>query len=292
LSEPVPQAAATVAGHVSAARARLRDAGLSVAEAELGARLLAQHVLGWSAERFLADGRSPAPDGFADRFDAWVARRAAREPLAYIVGEREFWGLALEVSPSVLIPRPETELIVEAALELHPDRHGPLTVADACTGSGCVAIALASERPSWNIAATDISEAALAVARRNAVRHGVGDRVRFVCTDLLRDAGGPFDVIVANPPYVRSVDREGLQPEVRVEPEVAIYAGPDGLATVARLVADAPARLRPGGYLIFEFGLGHDVEVETIVAASPHLSLLAMKRDLQGIARTVVARRG
>src|SRR5262245_60466856 len=196
----------TVSERVAVARERLRGAGLSAAEAELGARLLAVHALGWTTARLLADGRDQASADFQRRFDALIARRAAREPLAYIVGTREFWGLAFEVTPDVLIPRAETELIVEAALDLHPDRHGPLAVADICTGSGCVAVAMAHERPMWNILATDISEAALVVARRNAERHGVAERVHFAQADLLDRIEGPFDLIVANPPYVRAGD--------------------------------------------------------------------------------------
>jgi release factor glutamine methyltransferase len=281
----------TVYERVAAARARLRIAGLSPAESEIGARALAVHLLGWTIERLLTDGREKEPDGFADRYDAAVARRAAREPLAYIVGEREFWGLAMEVTPDVLIPRPETELLVEAALDLHPDRHGPLAVADVCTGSGCVAIALAHERPAWSVVATDISERALAVARRNARRHDVAARVQFAHADLLDDAPGPFDLIVANPPYVRARDRDGLQPEVREEPHLALFGGPDGIDMIARLVAQAPARLKRDGVLAFEFGFGQEVEVEAIVNASPGLALLDLKRDFQGIARTAVARR-
>lgn len=277
---------------VTAARARLEDAGLSQAEAEIGARVLAQHLLGWSTERFLVDGRDAEPPDFTERFDAVVARRAAREPLAYIVGIREFWGLPFEVTPDVLIPRPETELIVEAALDLHPDRHGALAVADVCTGSGCVAIAMAHERPEWTVLATDISNAALTVAGRNARRHGVDDRVRFACADLLDQVDGPFDLIVANPPYVRVGDRRGLQPEVREEPEVALFGGDDGVEVIARFAAQAPSRLKPGAYFVFEFGLGQDLEVEEILQASGGLlTLVDLKRDLQGIARTAVVRR-
>lgn len=281
----------SVHDRVAAARKRLRHAGLSPAESDLGARVLAEHLLGWSTEQFLVDARDPEPADFADRFELAVARRAAREPLAYIVGEREFWGLGFEVTPQVLIPRPETELIVEAALDLHPDRHGPLAAADICTGSGCVAVAMAHERPGWSVLATDISEAALAVARRNAIRHGVDTRVHFACADLLQTIEGPFDLIVANPPYVRTLDRQGLQPEVRVEPEVALYGGPDGVEMIARFVEQAPSRLKPGAHFIFEFGLGQDLEIEQLVNDCPALTLLELKRDLQGIARTAVTRR-
>jgi len=250
----------SIHAHVSVARQRLRDAGITPIESDLDARLLAQHVLGWTTERFLTDARDPVPDGFTPRYDALVARRVTREPLAYIVGVREFWGLELEVTPDVLIPRPATELIVEAMQDLFPDRSAPLSIADVCTGCGCVAVALAHERPTTTVEGSDISRPALEVARRNAVRHGVGDRVTFTQGDLLEGFTGTFDAIVANPPYV--IDRAGpaLQPEVRDhEPPVALFGGVDGLTLVTRLVAGAPGRLRSGGYLIFEFGLGQDV---------------------------------
>jgi release factor glutamine methyltransferase len=282
----------SIHAQVSAARLRLREAGITPTESDLDARLLAQHVLGWTTERFLTDARDPAPDGFAPHYDALVARRVTREPLAYIVGVREFWGLELEVTRDVLIPRPATELIVEAMQELFPDRSVPLRIADICTGCGCVAVALAHERPAAVISASDISLPALVVARRNAARHGVGDRVTFTHGDLLDDVAGTFDAIVANPPYV--IDRAGpaLQPEVRDhEPSVALFGGIDGLTLVARLVEAAPNRLRPGGYLIFEFGLGQDVEVEALLETAPELTLVGVRRDLQGIARTAIAKR-
>jgi release factor glutamine methyltransferase len=282
----------SIHAQVSAARQRLREAGITPIESDLDARLLAQHVLGWTTERFLANARDPVPEGFAPRYDALVARRVTREPLAYIVGVREFWGLELEVTPDVLIPRPATELIVEAVQELFPDRAVPLKIVDVCTGCGCVAVALAHERPTSTIRGSDISQPALVVARRNAARHGVADRVTFAHADLLEGVQGTFDVIVANPPYVIDRARPALQPEVRnYEPPVALFGGTDGLALVARLVDAAADRLRPGGYLIFEFGLGQDLEVEEMIDASPELTLVGLRRDLQGIARTAIARR-
>jgi release factor glutamine methyltransferase len=277
---------------VATARQRLRAAGISDSESDLDARLLAQHALGWTTERFLTDAHAIEPADFASRFDPLVDRRAAREPLAYIVGTREFWGLDFEVTPAVLIPRPATELIVEAVLQYFPDREAPLAIADICTGCGCVAVALAHERPSSTVIATDISHDALAVAARNAARHGVDDRITVRHGDLLHAVRGVFDAIVANPPYVVDNAKPALQPEVRdFEPEVALYGGADGLAILTRLVAAAPPHLRRGGLLVFEFGLGQDVEVETLIGASADLEFLDVRRDLQGIARTAVARR-
>jgi release factor glutamine methyltransferase len=280
----------TIQASVSAARHLLRRAGLSPAEADLDARLLAQHVLGWETAQFLTLSHDPEPDDFAARYGLLVARRAAREPLPYITGHRDFWDMTFEVSPAVLIPRPETELIVEAALELFPSITEPLTFVDACTGSGIVAIALARERPNARVIATDISPEAIAVARRNGAR--LGGCVRFLCGDLLEPIADPVDLITCNPPYVAEVSRPGLQPEVRDhEPSVALFGGRDGLHLVARTVHAAPAHLRSGGYLIFEFGFGQDVEIEALVNDHPELELVGLRRDLQGIARTAVARR-
>ncbi|HEV8346356.1 MAG TPA: peptide chain release factor N(5)-glutamine methyltransferase [Vicinamibacterales bacterium] len=281
----------TVHSRIAAARQRLRDAGLSSREADLAARVLAEHALGWAAERLLTDGGDAEPADFASRFDALVARRAAREPLPYIVGHREFWNLDFEVTPAVLIPRPETELIVEAALDIVAPG-ADATIADLCTGCGCVAIALARERPLARVIATDISEGALAVARRNARRLGVADRIEILNGDLLEPITGTCDVIVANPPYVAAGVRPALQPEVRDhEPNLALFGGDDGLGMIERLVRDAPARIRAGGSLVFEFGFGQDEEIEQMIAQSRDLTLIDLKRDLQGIARTAITRR-
>ena len=279
----------TIHERVAAGRQRLRDAGLPSKEAELGARLLAESVLGWTIERLLTSGHEAEPPEFARRYDQLIARRASREPIAYILGRQEFWGLDFEVSPAVLIPRSETELIVEAALERVPDAKASLSIADVCTGCGAVAIALARERPGARVIAADISDVALEVARRNAARFDLFGHVQVVHADLLDGLDGPFDLITANPPYVREGDRRGLQPEVgEHEPAVALFGGTDGLAIVRRLVADVPARLRRGGTLIFEFGLGQDEEIEDLIRDSGSLQLLELRRDLQGIARTAV----
>jgi len=280
----------TIHRRVSAARERLREAGIS--HADLDARLLAQHVLGWTTEQFLTEAQSGEPDGFARDYESLVARRVTREPLAYIVGAREFWGLEFEVSPAVLIPRPSTELIVEAVLDRFPERSAPLAIADVCTGCGCIAVALAHERRATQLVATDISVEALVVAHRNAARHTVADRVTFRHADLLEGVDEVFDAIVANPPYVLDDARPALQPEVRDhEPAVALFGGADGLGLLTRLVATAPRRLRTGGYLMFEFGFGQDVEIEDLIDASPDLEFVDVLRDLEGIARTAVARR-
>ena len=257
--------------HVSEARQRLRDAGITPTESDLDARLLAQHVLGWSTERFLTDAREPEPDGFRPRYDALVARRVTREPLAYIVGLREFWGLELEVTPDVLIPRPATELIVEAdsgavsrSIGAAVDRRR-LHRLRLRRGGARARAAGRTDQSGRHLAARARGRAR---ATRRATASPIASRSRS--GDLLDGVTGTFDAIVANPPYVIDRARPALQPEVRDhEPSVALFGGIDGLSLVTRLVAAAPSRLRAGGYLIFEFGLGQDVEVEDLIEASP-----------------------
>lgn len=281
----------TINARVAEARHRLLGAGIEHDEAALDARLLAQAVLGWDTTQILTSGDELEPPAFAAQYDELISRRAHREPLPYITGTREFWNLTFEVSPAVLVPRPETEGLIEAANELFPDRDGPLTIADVCTGSGCVAVALAVEHRHAQVVATDLSAAALEVARRNTVRHGVTARVSCVPGDLLQPLTGAFDLIVANPPYVPSGDRPRLPPEVRdFEPETALFAGDDGLAVIRRLVTESPDRLARHGYLVFEFGDGQELAIRELIAASDMLRMVEIKRDLQGIPRIAIAR--
>jgi len=281
----------TIRELVAAASDRLREAGISTS-ANLDARLLAQHVLGWDSARLLASASEAAPEGFPAAYEPLVARRVAREPLAYITGRREFFGLEFEVSPAVLIPRPETEILVEAVLSSMPTSQ-LFSMIDACTGCGNIAVAVAKERANARVVATDISGAALEVARRNAARYGLEGRVTFTRTDLFENISGPVDVITVNPPYVPDKSGPGLQPEVGAhEPHVALFGGGnEGLDIVARVIREAPDLIRPGGYLMFEFGLGQEVDVERLLKASSQLVLLDLKRDLQGIARTAISRR-
>ena len=282
----------TIHALVAAARQRLRHAGIPVTEADFDARVLAERLLGWDATRYLTHADEPPPAGFADRYDALIDRRAGREPVAYISGVQEFWGLSFVVSPAVLIPRPETELIVEVFLERCPERDAPVRVADVCTGSGCLAVAVASERPHAEVVAVDISSEALAIARRNAERHGVARQIEWRRTDVLQHVPGPFDVIVSNPPYVSSTDVTTLQPEViEHEPRLALVAGSDGLSVVRRLLVQASTRLRVSGSVIFEFGFGQAKAIERLVGQTAGLTLVETRRDLQGIPRTAVVER-
>lgn len=279
-----------ISARVAAARERLRAAGIPPDEADLDARLLAERILDWDAARYLTHANEEEPDGFDGQFEALIARRAAREPTAYLVGRREFCGLDIQVTPAVLIPRPESELIVEAALEFFPRSGGVLDIADVGTGSGCLAVTLARERPASRIIATDISSEALEVARLNARRLGVASRIDLVETDLLNGVEREFDLIVSNPPYVPERDRPQLQPEVRdYEPARALFAGDDGLSIIRRLIDQVPARLKPEGRLIFEFGFGQADDIRTLLSNTRSMVLLDLRRDLQGIPRVAIA---
>jgi release factor glutamine methyltransferase len=285
--------AQSVDAAVAAARGRLRGVGIVDAEADLDARLLAQHALGWNAARLLTHGDQVPPAAFAKRYAALVERRARREPTAYVLGWKEFWSLPFDVSPAVLIPRPESELIVEAAVARYRERDARIQVADIGTGSGCLAVAIAHELSTANVIATDLSTDALSLAAANARRHGVADRVQFVRADLL-DPTDPrtFDLIVSNPPYIPEGLRDTLPPEVRdYEPPAALFAGPDGLAMVRRLLPLARERLAPSGWLIFEFGFGQADAVRQLIADARHLRMVDLKTDLRGIPRTAVVRR-
>jgi release factor glutamine methyltransferase len=280
----------TFAEHIALARRELESAGIDPNEAAIDARVLAQHVLGWDAAELLTRETRTSTTDFDERFRSAITRRASREPVAYIVGEKEFWNLTFTVTPAVLIPRPETELLVEAALQLFPNHTARFYAADAGTGSGCIAVALATERPRLVVLATDISAAALDVARTNAERHAVASRIEFLETDLLSGAPDPFDVIVSNPPYVPAVQARSLQPEVRdYEPAVALFAGEDGLVAIRRLIGESVLRLNPGGYLIFEFGFGQAEAVEQIILATAGLRMVDIRSDLQRIPRVAIA---
>lgn len=274
------------------ARAALAGAGVAPATAALDADLLARHAAGWDLATWLLRRQEPADAAFSVRYDALIARRLTREPVAYIRGVQEFWGRDFLVTPAVLIPRPETELLVEAASRAI-DSRGGLTVVDIGTGSGCIAVTLAAEHPALTIHAVDISDEALAVARQNAVRHGVGDRVRFLQGAYLADTPRPIDVIVTNPPYVAQHDEPGLSPEVRDhEPSVALFGGEDGWRDIRVILRQAAQALREGGHLLMELGYGQSEHVANEIAAVAGLRLEVIGEDLQGIPRVAVVRRG
>ncbi len=248
--------------------------------------MLLAHVLGVERSRLAFDPPDVSGEA-ARRFDGLVARRARREPAAYLLGEREFRSLPFRVTPAVLVPRPETEHLVEAALAALPAGGSPLVV-DVGTGSGCIAIALAVERPRARVVGVDLSAAALEVARDNARRHGVADRVRFLRGDLLEAVRGPVDLVLSNPPYVG--EGETVEPECRYEPREALFAGVDGLDAYRRLAPAAARALAPGGTLLLETpGAGVDGIAEILRAAG--LVPGEPIPDLAGRPRVLPARR-
>lgn len=290
-----------------------------VETARLDAECLLAHVL--SCPRWqvvLKPQRRLTREEFG-RFLMLLERRERREPLAYLLGTREFWSMPLQISPGVLIPRPETETLVEAALavlprmdprpptgspsegvrrpRLHPgypaDR--PPLVVDLGTGSGAVAIALARELPETRIVATDISRRALRVARMNAEAQGVSDRILFLRGDLWRALhdlrlGGQVDLVVSNPPYIPSGTLGSLMPEVQWEPRLALDGGPDGLRVIREIIAITPERLRPGGFLLLEIGDDQATAVTRLVREVGGFEEPQVRLDLAGRDRVVVAR--
>jgi release factor glutamine methyltransferase len=281
---------AAIATIVAAGAARLRDAGFTPADADLDAGVIARGLLGWSLADWLSRRDNEADAAFTNQFDALIGRRATHEPVAYLLGTREFYGRPFAVQPGVLIPRPETELLVEVALEWVEATEARL-IADVGTGSGCVAITLALEHPGLSIIATDRSPEALAIAKANADALGPTSAVEWRETDLLAGVTGPLDLIVSNPPYVPERDRASLSADVRdFEPSLALFAGDDGLDVVRRLIPQAISRLRPGGALIMEVGEGQWPAVTTLLEQSGCVSV-DWHVDLQGIPRIVAAGR-
>jgi release factor glutamine methyltransferase len=277
---------------LAAARAQLVSAGIPPAEAAVDVPLFACTILGWDRVRLLTDRAAEPPASLEPAFSKWIARRIAREPAAYIVGVREFWGIDFAVTPAVLIPRPETEFIVEEALEiLNAFAIEAPKVADIGTGCGNIAISLAHELSGAKITATDVSREALAIAAGNAERYKVDDRIEFIETSYLDGVDETFDLIAANPPYVKDTDKPGLAADVRHEPDVALFGGTNGLRNVEGVLDAAIAKLPRGGWLVMEFGYGQESDVRRLLAARPPLRLERIRADLQGIPRTAVIER-
>lgn len=274
--------------HLNRARERFIRSGIDAAEAALDAELLARHLLGWDRARLLVSGHDETPPGFEPAFEALVERRCRREPMAYILGHREFWTLDFLVSPAVLVPRPETELLVEEALAAAARMPGDaLTVVDIGTGSGCVAIAIAHELPDAAVVATDVSDEALDVARENARRHGVQTRIRFVRTAGLPPLPQSETLVVSNPPYVPLAERDRLPPEVRdFEPPAALFGGPDGLDVIRRLIVQVDEGLQRG-FFLFEFGIGQESAIRDLIDRRQGLKVVGVAADLQGIPRVM-----
>ncbi len=266
----------------------------------LAAEVLLLEVLGCDRTWLYTHSQDRLDPATAQKYLALIARRAAGEPTQYLTGKQEFWGLEFEVTPAVLIPRPETEHVLEVALDRLGSRGSqtpspPLRVADVGTGSGCLAVALARNLPLAEIFATDISAQALEVARRNAVRHGVVGRIHFLETNLLEaflDSRATFDLIVSNPPYIAGSEASSLEREVREhEPELALVGGAGGTEIYARLADQAAALLVRRGIFVVELGYGQSDQVQKILEVRRHWTNIQITPDLAGMPRVLAAER-
>jgi release factor glutamine methyltransferase len=282
VSAPAP-ARDSLAGALARGTARL--AGVGVETPARDARRLLAHAAGIAPDRLTLHLREALPQQAAERYEAALAARAARRPVARITGTRLFWGRPFAVTDAVLDPRPETETLVAAALEAPFSR-----LLDLGTGSGILAVTLLAERPEATGLATDIDAAALEVARANAATHAVADRLEFRRADWAEGARGPFDLIVSNPPYIPAADLPGLAPEVRDhDPPHALSDGADGLTAYARIARAAPGLLAPRGRLIVEIGAGQKGAVAALFSAAG-LAVADLRADMDGRARAVLAR--
>ncbi|MFM9907015.1 MAG: peptide chain release factor N(5)-glutamine methyltransferase [Nitrospiraceae bacterium] len=293
---PIPQSTghATLGELIAEARRLLEQAGIESAEQE--SLWIMEHVLRLPShnmitgrDRLLSSSELAATRGL-------IARRVGREPLQYILGTQEFCGLEFEVSPAVLIPRPETELLVEYVTQrISAARQA--TIVDVCTGSGCIAVAIARLRPHARVLAIDLSSSALHVARRNAIRHGVGERITWLEGDLLgplveQGVEGLVDVIVSNPPYIAEAEWATLQPEVKLfEPRGALVAGPQGTELHERLLQEAARYLAPGGVVLLEIGAGQARGLRRIVEQLPGYKFHRLVYDKAGLERVVIVER-
>jgi release factor glutamine methyltransferase len=258
-----------------------------VGSPRMNAEVLLMFVLGCDRAHLYAHPERELSSGEQNRFDEALEQRARGVPAQYITGHQEFWGLDFIVGPAVLIPRPETEHLVEAVLDLCKGIERPRVV-DVGTGSGCVALALASELPRADIHATEISADALEIAWANAARLGLDKRVTFHATDLLHGIAGRFDIVASNPPYVGESEYDKVQLEVRkFEPRCAVFAGADGMDVIRRLAPQARPALKPGGYLAVEIGYSQEAAVRAVLCDWQDVRAVP---DLQGIPRVIVAK--
>ncbi len=268
------------------AAAKLRQAGVD--EPEPDARLLARAAFGVDFAALLASGHEPVGPSEQARLEAMLARRAAGEPTDRILGVREFWGMPFRLTPETLSPRPDTETVVAAALKAVAQRAGPLEILDLGVGSGCLLLALLSERPDARGVGVDRSPGAAAAARANAASLGFGDRARFIVGDWASALEGRFDLIVSNPPYIPRPDLSGLATEVAAhDPLLALDGGEDGLAAYAAILRTAPRLLTAGGVLAMELGVGQRDDVVRLAQEAGFVTL-GVEEDLAGIPRALV----
>lgn len=279
----------SVAGLRRLASAHLREAGIE--DAETDARVLLCHALGLSDADLRAAPVTVSHQARA-QFEGYIARRAAGEPVARIVGEKEFWSLRFRLGPETLVPRPETETVVETALAAFPDREAPLSVLDLGTGTGILLAAILHERPRATGIGIDRAERALSVARANLRSLGFGERARFVAGDWGAALGITFDLVVCNPPYVAAHEFRDLPLEVRAhDPHVALHGGEDGLDAYRGLIPDLARLLRSGGVAVLELGRGQEEAVAGLAHAAGWAVPAPACRDLAGIPRALTLKR-
>ena len=273
--------------------ARFNSGGID--SAELDARLLVGAVLGLDLTGLIMAAQRQLTAEESTRLEDFARRRLQAEPVARILGHKEFWGLPLNLSAATLVPRPDTETVVEMALELlraDGALNRPLRIADLGTGSGAILLALLSELPNAQGFGTDISTAALQTAAANAAKNGLSDRATFIACDYAAGLSGPFDLIVSNPPYIRSADIGGLAPDVReYDPRAALDGGADGLDAYRALIPQAAGLLAPGAALVVEAGEGQSGQIGALMAAAGLAAADAPKADLADIPRAVAGRK-
>jgi release factor glutamine methyltransferase len=292
----IPQSAGptTLSEMIAEVRRLLEQAGIESAGQE--AFWIVEHVLGLPAYQVIADPNRLLSSAELVIAKGLVERRVGREPLQYILGTQEFCGLEFNVTPAVLIPRPETELLVEYVAQRLPTER-QTTIVDVCTGSGCIAVAIARLRPLARVIATDLSKSSLNIARQNAMRHEVGERITWMEGDLLKPLAGMglegcIDVIVSNPPYIGETEWPTLQPEVRLfEPRAALVAGPQGTEFHERLLYEAGQYLAPAGTLIMEIGFHQAPAIRRIVGQIPGNRFHRLVCDAAGLERVVIVER-
>ncbi|MDP2683229.1 MAG: peptide chain release factor N(5)-glutamine methyltransferase [Deltaproteobacteria bacterium] len=280
-------------------------AGYNVPDAKIETEYLLAHALDCKRTELYLNHENHLSDYVLQEFIGFVERRIKREPSQYIIGEQEFWGLGFKVTRDVLIPRPETEILVEEAIKTVTSEqwpvvsknirnHSPL-ILDLCTGSGCIAISLAKEIPGCKVYAIDISERALDVAMENAERHDVAGRITFLQGNMFEPLNGlniKADIIVSNPPYISKDEMKKIEPEIsQYEPAGALYGGDDGLDFYRRIIAESPAYLAKGGYLMLEMGYGQAEEIKKLIKQNNVFEQIDIKKDLAGIDRVIKAQR-
>lgn len=281
----------TIQGCLEEAVKVFREAG--IVSPRLDAEVLLCHVLHVDRTQLLMRGQSLLTDRQSRSFRQWVARRELDEPVAYIIGEKEFWSLSFHVNRHVLIPRPETEILVEEVLRILPGiDHRPSRILEIGVGSGAISVALAASQENMQIVATDISSEAIAVARMNAAKAGVAERIRFLVGSLFADLSGVFDVIVSNPPYISDEEFLSLPDDVRkFEPSEALLGGPEGISLHREIIGGALPYLETGGYLVMEIGATQKRRLEELLGETGSYANISCRQDYAGFDRVILARR-